>query len=99
MSSLAKRPSSTVSPQEISAVLLEEPQSDVRDVDHLAVVSRIWDELGLTDLIDDCITHDPQQAISGVQVLKALVLNSSRSTCPTLLQRWPGISHRTTHAR
>jgi transposase len=47
----------------------------VRDVDHLAVVSRIWDELGLTDLIDDCITHDPQQAMSGGQVLKALVLN------------------------
>jgi hypothetical protein len=87
MTRLAKRPSSTVPPQDLSAVLLEEPQCDVRDVDHLTVVSRIWDELGLTNLTDDCITHDPQQAMSGGQVQKALVLNVTGGRDPLYRER------------
>jgi transposase len=47
----------------------------IADVDHLPVISRIWDELGLTGVIDETVAQDPQQAMSTGLALKAMVLN------------------------
>lgn len=47
----------------------------IADVDHLPVISGIWDELGLTAVVDASVPQDPQQAMSTGLALKAMVLN------------------------
>lgn len=73
LSQRKKKPSGPI--QDMDDVLFQESPFDVRDVDHLAVVSRMWDDLGLGDIIDECIPSDPQQAMRASQVMKGLVLN------------------------
>ena len=76
MNRLAHRKKKLSGPvQDLDSVLFQDSPFDVRDVDHLAVVSRIWDDLGLSDIIDECIPSDPQQALRASQVMKGLVLN------------------------
>ena len=52
LSQRKKKPSGPI--QNLDDVLFQESPFDVRDVDHLAVVSRIWDDLGIGDIIDEC---------------------------------------------
>jgi hypothetical protein len=59
---------------------------EIVDVDHLPAVTRIWDDLGLTELVNACIPQDPQLAISTGLVLKAMVLNVFDGRDP--LYRW-----------
>ena len=47
----------------------------IADVDHLPVISKIWDELDLTAVVDETVAQDPQQAMSTGLAVKAMVLN------------------------
>ena len=48
---------------------------EIADVDHLPAVTRIWDDLGLTEVVNACVPQDPRLAISTGLVLKAMVVN------------------------
>src|SRR5437868_5432932 len=48
---------------------------EIKEIDHLGVVSGLWDELGLTDLLNAAIAFDDQVAIKPGLMVKALVLN------------------------
>ena len=48
---------------------------EVSDVDYLAAVAPLWDELGFSKIIDACVPNDPQVALSTSTAIKALVLN------------------------
>ena len=53
-----------------------EPVVEIKDVDQLAVTTLIWDQLGFTEVINDCVPADDQVAISPGLAVKALVLNT-----------------------
>ena len=59
----------------------------IADVDHLPVIGRIWDELGLTAVVDASVPQDPQQAMSTGLALKAMVLNVVTGRDPLYRQR------------
>jgi transposase len=66
----------TPSPDALTVDSLDvEEGLQIADVDHLPVIGRIWDELGLTAVVDASVPQDPQQAMSTGLALKAMVLN------------------------
>ena len=57
------------------AISLSFPNLEVRDVDHLELLSQLWDSLGFGRVVDDCIPCDDQVQLRPAVVLKALCLN------------------------
>ena len=48
---------------------------DVQDLDHLGIIVRIIDQMGLEERVNDCLGTHPQQIVSPGQGLKAMILN------------------------
>lgn len=55
---------------------------EVAQLDHLVLLSHIWDSLGLTTVIDACVPADEQVRLSPGLALKALVLNIVSGRAP-----------------
>jgi len=51
------------------------PKLDVKDLDHLGLLSELWDDLGFSEVVDACIPADEQVGLAPSVVLKALCLN------------------------
>ena len=47
----------------------------VKNLDHLGIVAGIVDELGVVDIINQCLGKDPREQISAGVAVKAMVLN------------------------
>jgi transposase len=54
---------------------VEQDPFEVKDLGCLAVLAGIWEELGLTDVVDGSVPCDPQVHMTAGQTMKALVLN------------------------
>ncbi len=50
---------------------------DIKDADHLLALSALWDQLGLTKLINEVVPHDEQVLLSPGLGIKVLVLNAT----------------------
>jgi transposase len=48
---------------------------EIKELDHLAIVASLWDDLGFTEVLDRAIPADPQVELTPGVVIKALVLN------------------------
>ena len=51
------------------------PEIEVRDLNHLGLLSQLWDDLGLSSVVDQCIPVDDQVQLRPSVALKALCLN------------------------
>jgi transposase len=51
------------------------PRIEIRDIDHLGIVSGIVDEIGLVEKIDQKLGTHPQEHVSLGQAVKAMILN------------------------
>lgn len=53
----------------------EQPDIQVRDIDHLGIIAGIIDQMGLVDTVNELVGIHAQEQVSTGQVLKAMILN------------------------
>ena len=51
------------------------PEYTSQSIEHLGMVSAMFDELGIAEIINTKIPQDPQRLVSAGQAIKAMVLN------------------------
>ena len=61
-----------------------ESQIEVQDIEHLAIVAGIIDEMSLVDLFNQLLGTHSQEIISAGQVVKAMIINGLGFICAPL---------------
>ncbi len=53
----------------------QQPDIQVRDIDHLGIIAGIIDQMGLVDTVNELVGTHTQEQVSTGQVLKVMILN------------------------
>jgi hypothetical protein len=53
----------------------QQPQIEVKDIDHLGILAGVIDEIGLAEELDRRVGTHPQEHVSSSQAVKAMILN------------------------
>lgn len=53
----------------------QQPDIQVRDIDHLGIIAGIIDQMGLVNEVNELVGTHAQEQVSIGQVLKAMILN------------------------